>query len=154
MDLREELQNEVSSVGYRDLVSVGLDASVGDALAVMREREVGCLCVLDGERLAGIFTERDLTLRVLARGVSMKAAIAEHMSADPVTVRADEPVHVVFARMHKGGFRHIPVVDDTGRPVGTVSVKRAVHFLADNLPQSILNLPPTPNVYPATPEGA
>ena len=155
MDLREALLEEtVASVGHRDLVSVGIDASVGDALSVMRGGEVGCLCVLDGDRLAGIFTERDLIVRVLARGVPMTAPVAEHMSADPTTVRVDDPVHVVLTRMNEGGFRHIPVVDAGGLPVGTMSVKRAVHFLADHLPQAILNLPPRPDVYPATTEGA
>jgi CBS domain-containing protein len=155
MDLREALVDEtVASVGYRDLVSVGIDASVGSALSLMREREVGCLCVLDAGRLAGIFTERDLIVQVLGRGISMTAPVAEHMSPDPTTVRLDDPVHVVLARMNEGGFRHIPVVDAEGLPVGTMSVKRAVHFLADHMPQAILNLPPSPDVYPATPEGA
>jgi CBS domain-containing protein len=153
VDVRKALRREkVSSIGHRELVAVGIGASVGEAVAAMRERRVGCVCVLEGERLAGIFTERDLVVRVLGR-VSMADPIRAHMTRDPVTVRADDPIHVLLARLQAGGFRHLPVMDARGRPDGTVSVERTVHFLADLMPRTILNLPPDPEAFPATEEG-
>jgi CBS domain-containing protein len=154
MDPRSALEREtVREVGYRDLVSVEIGATLGEATHLMREREVGCLCVLDGGRLAGIFTERNLVARGLAEGTSMDTPLRELMTPDPVSALPDEPLHAVLAKMHAGDFRHVPVVDDTGRPLGTISVKRAVRFLADKLPEAILNLPPDPGAFPAQREG-
>ena len=50
--------------------------------------------------------------------------------------------------MEDGGYRHLPVVDDSGRPVGVLSVKRIVHYLVEHFPSTIHNQPPDPNQFP------
>jgi CBS domain-containing protein len=153
-DLRTPLQRETPArIGYRKLVSVDAGASVRQAVEIMQRHEVGCVVVLDGSRLAGIFTERSLIVRVLGVDLPLDTPVAEVMTANPIVAAENEPVHVVLARMHIGAFRHIPVVNDAGEPVGTMSVKRAVHFLADHLPEAIYNLADDPDRVPETPEG-
>jgi CBS domain-containing protein len=56
--------------------------------------------------------------------------------------------------MEEGGYRHLPVIDQAGRPLGVLSVKRIVHYLAEHFPSTIYNQPPDPNVVPLEPEGA
>jgi CBS domain-containing protein len=154
MELRRALIEEtVADVGYRALVAVPLEASVREALAVMQRERVGCVVVLEGESLRGIFTERDVVVRILGGEGSFDEPIAEHMSPDPYTARVDEPIHRVLARMYAHGIRHLPVLDAGGRAVGTISVKRAVRFLTDHSPETVLNLPPEPGAFPATREG-
>ncbi len=75
------------------------------------------------------------------------------MTPDPFVARIDEPIHLVLAKMRAKGLRHLPVLDVAGRPVGTISIKRAVHFLSAHLPQAIYNLPPEPDQFPARAEG-
>lgn len=153
-DLREPLQREtVEHIGYRPLVSVALDATVADAVRLMQEKAVGCLVVVDGDALHGIFTERDLVMRVLGRVASLEVPLREYMTSDPVTTRVDEPVHRLLARMYRHRVRHVAVLDAEDRPVGTMSIKRAVHFVADRYPTAVFNVTPDPESYPETCEG-
>lgn len=153
-DLREPLQREtVGSIGYRDLISVGADATVADAVEVMQERAVGCLVVMDGSSLRGIFTEHDLVTRVLGQVESLDVPLNEYMTPDPITARVDEPIHKLLTRMYQRGIRHVPVVAVDGSPVGTMSIKRAVYFVADHYPTAVLNVAPDPERYPETREG-
>ena len=55
--------------------------------------------------------------------------------------------------MEEGGYRHLPVVDEAGRPVGVLSVKRIVHYLAEHFPATTSNLPPDPGSLPAAAGG-
>ena len=75
------------------------------------------------------------------------------MTPDPVVAHINERIHRVLARMYEGGFRHLPVLDRRELPVGTISIKRAVHFLAECMPRAVYNLPPNPGKFPATREG-
>ena len=120
----------------------------------MREQNVGCLLVTDAGRVVGIFTERDLLTRVLSRGRSLETPLRSCMTPNPVTVGPKDPVRTAIRRMQKGGYRHLPVVDDEGRPIGMLSVRRVVHYLVEHFPALIFNQPPEANKYPETAEGA
>lgn len=153
-DLRGPLVSEtVASVGYREPVAIAPDATLGEALRLMREKEVGCLLVTEKDALRGIFTERDVLTRVLGKVDDLDAPLSRYMTAEPATARVDEPIHGVLTRMYQGRMRHLPVVDEAGRPVGTTSLKRAVHFLADHYPQAVLNVAPDPGRFPGSREG-
>jgi CBS domain-containing protein len=128
--------------------------TVAEAVALMRRERVGCLLVCDGPRVVGIFTERDLMARVLAEGKPLDTPVRECMTADPVTVLPKDSVSVAVRRMEEGGYRHLPVLDEQGRPVGILSVKRIVHYLAEHFPGTVYNQPPDPGVVQQQREGA
>jgi CBS domain-containing protein len=130
------------------------EQTVAEAVALMRQHQVGCVLVCQGERLVGLFTERDLLRRVLAPGLPLTWPLVACMTPGPVTVHSKEPIGVAVRRMEEGGYRHLPVVDATGRPLGIVSVKRIVHYLVEHFPSTICNLPPDPNAFPLEAEGA
>ena len=71
-----------------------------------------------------------------------------------MVVHPKDPIGAAVRRMEEGGYRHLPVVDDVGRPVGVLSVKRIVHYLVEHFPATIYNLPPDPGVIPQEREGA
>ncbi len=158
MDLRPFLRQEpVRSVGYRPTVSVGPEATIGQAIERMQARRVGCLLILDeSDGLVGIFTERDVLRKVVAvdATLGLDDSVGVAMTRDPVTVRTDEKLAVLFGRMFKGGFRHIPALCPEGLLLGTVSIKRVVSFLADQFPETIYNLPPDPERFGNAREGA
>jgi CBS domain-containing protein len=128
--------------------------SVAEAVAHMRRHRVGCVLVCDAGRLLGLFTERDLLRRVLAVGRPLDLPLEDSMTPDPVVTHSTESIAAVVRRMEEGGYRHLPVVDAAGKPVGILSVKRIVHYLAEHFPQTIYNLPPDPNTFPVEAEGA
>ena len=95
MDLREPLATEtVANAGYRQPVTVKVDARIKDVITTMREHRVGCAVVVDGEKPVGIFTERDLVKRVYAKGVSLDTPVSELMTADPVVTHTEAPLYV------------------------------------------------------------
>jgi CBS domain-containing protein len=133
---------------------VAPEQTVADALAVMRQHRVGCVLVCRGDQLLGLFTERDLMRRVLAASRPLTAPVAECMTRDPVVVLPKDPIGLAIRRMEEGGYRHLPVIDETGRPVGVLSVKRIVHYLVEHFPATVYNQPPDPNAFPTSPDGA
>jgi CBS domain-containing protein len=154
MELSRNLKvDSVSRLDPTEPRTIDADATAADAVAAMREWSVGCLLVTEHGRLVGIFTERDLLTRVLAPGRALDTSIRLCMTADPVTVAPKDSVRTVVKRMQKGGYRHLPVVDEAGRPVGVLSARRVVHYLVEHFPGLVFNLPPDPNRYPETPEG-
>jgi CBS domain-containing protein len=127
---------------------------VADAVTLMRKENVGCLVVCEGERMVGILTERDLMRRVLALGEPLTVPVSQCMTRNPVVVHRKEPIAAAIRRMEEGGYRHLPVVDEAGRLVGVLSVKRIVHYLVEHFPGTIYNLPPDPDVVQHDREGA
>ena len=127
---------------------------VSVAIDLMRREHLGCLLVTRHGRLDGIFTERDLLTRVLARDRSLETPMAACMTPNPKVVHPKDSVRIAIRRMESGGYRHLPVVDDSDRPVGILSVKQVVHYLAEHFPVLVYNQPPEANQYPDMAEGA
>ena len=134
---------------------VDRSTTVAEAVAAMRRDNSGCIlvCEGDGGRLVGLFTERDLMCRVLGVGKPLTLPITDVMTPDPVTVEPSDPIRLAVRRMESGGHRHLPVVDESKRPVGILSVKRVVHYLVEHYPAAVYNQPPRGQV-PETAEGA
>ena len=92
----------------------------------MAKRNVGAVLVVDGSRLVGILTERDVVFRVVGAGLDPRATrVAEVMTASPVTIEPGRPFGQALATMHRGGFRHLPVVEQ-GELLGIVSARSAL----------------------------
>jgi CBS domain-containing protein len=126
-----------------------------EAVRRMREMGVGCLVTSAGEKLTGIFTERDLVQRVLGRDVDWKAPIAGVSTRELVTLRSDEPLRKGLFLMRKRNFRHIPVFDGNDRLQGVLSIRNVIDLLAEHFPTEVMNLPPgLDRIPPATSEGA
>jgi CBS domain-containing protein len=144
MDLARNLKVEsVSRLRPTPAWHVRPEQTVTDAVALMRDKQVGCVLVCVDRNIVGIFTERDLMRRVLAPGRDLATPVAECMTPDPVAVDPMDPIGVAIRRMIEGGYRHLPVVHD-GRPLGILSVKRIVRYLVEHFPSTVYNLPPDP----------
>ena len=115
-----------SIIEGQDLLNTPASLPVADAARLMRTHKVGAIVVVDGERLAGIFTERDALFRVVAEGRDPQTTpVGDVMTANPTTIDADKPFARALELMHAGKFRHVPVVDN-GRPIGIVSSRDAM----------------------------
>ena len=105
----------------QEVITAPAEMTVSDAARLMREHHIGAVVVVENDRLAGIFTERDALFRVVAEGRDGKnTRLADVMTRNPQTVRPDQPFSVALQMMYGGKFRHVPVVED-GRPVGIIS---------------------------------
>jgi CBS domain-containing protein len=96
------------------------------AARLMAQKTVGAVMVIEDERLVGIFTERDIAFRVVARGLDPQTTrISDVMTHAPETVDPDKPFGYALLRMHEMGFRHLPVLEH-GKVVGIVSARNAM----------------------------
>ncbi|MBI3648683.1 MAG: CBS domain-containing protein [Actinobacteria bacterium] len=112
----------VREIMSTELVSVETTSTVAEAATVMGGRHVGSALVMEGGRLAGIFTERDI-LRALASDFdAAHHGVAQWMTSGPVSVSPDTPISEARDLMLAQGFRHLPVVED-GRVLGIVSLR-------------------------------
>lgn len=155
MELTRNLMVEsVARLNPTRPLCVGAGEPVAAAVGVMRRELVGCLLVVQAGELVGIFTERDLLTRVLAADRPLATRLAEVMTARPVAVNVLDSVRTAVERMQAGGYRHVPVVDEGNRPVGVLSAKRIIRYLAEHFPATVYNQPPDPHQVPDTPDGA
>lgn len=105
------------------MVVVGVATSVVHAARIMSERQIGAVPVLEGERLAGIFTERDVLSRVVSAGVDpVTTPVGSVMTTNLVTADLSESHDVCLRRMQQAHVRHLPVLDG-GRLVGILSLR-------------------------------
>ncbi|HYV35578.1 MAG TPA: CBS domain-containing protein [Gemmataceae bacterium] len=155
MDLARNLRVEsVSRLQPTPPLQVQPGQTVADAVALMRQEGVGCVLVCNADNLLGIFTERDLMKRVMADNRPLSLKVAEVMTPNPVVVHPKQAIGVAVKLMEEGGYRHLPVVDEKGKAVGILSVKRIVHYLVEHFPGTVYNLPPAPGVVQQEREGA
>ena len=110
----------------RNVLKAPPETLVSQAAKLMAKKNVGAVMVIEDGRLVGIFTERDIAFRVVARGLDAKTIkLADVMTPAPDTVDADKPFGYALLRMHERGFRHLPVIKD-GNVVGIVSARSAM----------------------------
>ncbi len=103
--------------------SVGPGASVLDAALLMNEHKIGALVVLEGGRLAGIFTERDVLRRVVGEARNPAATrVADVMSTELVCCTPDTTLDEAAGVMKNRRIRHLPVLDGDGELLGLVSI--------------------------------
>jgi len=108
---------------------VPVDATVAQAVDEMNSHKVGCILVLDGDDLVGIFTERDVLHRVVAAGLpAMTTTVAQVMTSPVEWVRPDMSIDEAMATITEKRHRHLPVMDD-GKLIGLVSIGDITRWL-------------------------
>ena len=137
----------------RDPICLDPRAPVREAFERMKEQQRGGVLICREGRLTGIFTERD-ALALMADGADLSVPVEQVMTPDPVALSEQDSVGAAIARMARGGYRRLPIVDDAGRPVGFVKVGSILHFLVDHFPATVYNLPPAPHHSTVAREGA
>jgi CBS domain-containing protein len=141
------LQEPLSVLPCREPLVFAPTSTVSEAMRAMQNEHCGGIVVTEdgttGTRLLGIFTERDVLLRVINRGRNPATlALEEVMTRDPECLPVEANVAWVLNKMSVGGFRHVPVVDEQGRPVVLIAVRNVVEFLVEMFPRHVLTLPP------------
>jgi CBS domain-containing protein len=114
----------------RDLLTVEPGVPLTEVAKRMVSRDVGAVLVMEGERLVGILTERDM-LRAVAAGLDDSTLVSDCMTRDPDTLEADETTRQAATLMIHGGFRHLPIMegDDV---VGMLSIRDLMRVVLDD----------------------
>jgi CBS domain-containing protein len=137
----------------RPAVMVPETATIRKAIQLMLDRDIGAVLVVREGRAAGIFTERDVLRRVAMSGIDQSRPVGEVMTPDPEVLGLDDSIAFVLNRMIVGGYRHVPVVDESGAPLAVLSQREVVGYIVSLLPARVLNLPPEPRLEARSTDG-
>jgi len=111
------------------LWSISPDSTVFDAIKMMSDKNIGALPVMTGDRLVGMFSERDYTRKVILKGKSSKAtSVREIISTPVISVERGHSVEECMRLMTEHRVRHLPVLEE-GRVVGIVSIGDLVNWI-------------------------
>lgn len=147
--------DRVSRLRLREVCGVKSGTPIEHVVRCMAEARTGSVLILDSQGLPiGIFTEHDYLNRIVAAGHDVSLPVDGVMTASPQMVGLHASVYEAVERMERGGFRHLPVLGDDGKPAGVLSVKAVMHYLVEYFPAKVYNLPPTPTPTQPAREGA
>ncbi len=110
----------------KKFLTARLTSTVSEAAESMAAKNVGAVLIVENDVLMGIFSERDVVFRVVAKGLDPKITpLSAVMTASPKALDPGKSYGHALLLMHENGFRHVPVVEN-GRPVGVISSRNAM----------------------------
>ena len=116
------------------LVTVRPETTVMQAVRVMDQQSIGAVAVMDGNDLVGIFSERDLMLRVISERKDPEQTLVQNVMTSPVeTIHRDCPCDEALKLMLDKHIRHLPVIDRNGRLAGMISMRSLLHNKIEDL---------------------
>ena len=113
---------KISDVMTRDVATVSADQTAQEAASFMLQGDAGSIPVTDGDRLIGMITDRDITVRGVAHGRGPDTPVRELMSEGLICARIDDDIEEVANRMSEAQVRRLPVIDESENLVGIVSL--------------------------------
>ena len=115
----------------KEIFSIAPDTSVYHALEIMVDKNVSALLVMENDKLAGIFTERDYARKVVLKGKASKdTSIGEIMTSTLITVKPESTIEECMGLMSSKYIRHLPVVDGS-KLVGIISIGDVVRHIIE-----------------------
>ena len=114
-------------LGNRPFPTVAPSSTIRECSYIMKEWKSSAVLVVRDDKLEGIFTERDVVFRCVALNCPLDLIpVSQVMTRAPQTIPLDKPFGHALHLMYEGGFRHMPVVDASGKPVGLLSAQDAL----------------------------
>lgn len=124
-----------------DIFSLPPGATVYSAIELMADKRVGALLVIDGDKLAGIISERDYARKIILQGKSSSDTfVREIMTPAPITVRCETTVDEAMRMMVDNRIRHLPVINSEGRVAGVLSIGDLVKWIVTSQDEAIEHL--------------
>ena len=155
MTIEETLRRErLGSLPLSRPTCVNASTSLEETLRVMQPEGIGAVLVCDGEKLVGIFTERDVLFKVFPGKVDLRQPIEKFMTPDPKVLSTEDTLGDAVRLMTESGYRNIPLQDEQGRRAGMITTREIIKYVAESFPEEVVNLPPHPDQPFLAPEGA
>jgi CBS domain-containing protein len=140
MDLKDKISAVITLKGNQAW-SVPPETTVYSALEVMAKKNVGALLVLQGDKLAGILSERDYARKLILHGKSSKETLVHEVMSSPVTtVTPEHRIDECMQIMTEKHLRHLPVIDEDGQLRGVVSIGDLVNWIISAQAKTIQHL--------------
>ena len=139
MGLRDDILNQpVSELELRELIAVQPTTTVREAVTKMRQKQLGCVVVVDNDgRPLGKFTERLLIKMLLDVGDGLDHPVSEHMASAWGAVEQTAPIAKVVDCMESKKIRFVVVLDSDGRAVALTGQKGVMEYVTDHFPRQV-----------------
>ena len=132
---RSLLKDRVAELNPNSPVTVSAETPVGEVLGQMVDASIGCVMVVDDDgTLVGIFSERDALMKLNDQAAELfDRPVSNFMTETPQTLASDAKIAFAVQRMDLGGYRHLPIVNETGGLDGLISVRDILRYLTDKM---------------------
>jgi len=127
------LRDRVERLWPKTPSTVPPDMLVGDVLKKMVDETIGCVMVVDGGQLVGIFSERDALMKLNVDAAKfLDRPISQFMTANPATLETSDKIAFALHKMNVGGYRHLPILFD-GKLAGVISIRDILQYLTERI---------------------
>ncbi len=141
----DSLKVSLGTLKLRKAVTVELGTSLKTCVDTMLARHFGCLLVVKEKKLCGIFTERDVLIRIAGQDLDLEQlVIDDFMTPGPTAFKRSDTLESAMRHMAAESCRHLAVVDDNRQPLSVLSIRDVIAYVVEFFPEDILNLPPHP----------
>ena len=128
------LEDRVSVLNPRKPITVEASATVQEVMQTLVDRQIGCAVVVQDGRTVGIFSERDVLIRLNTDAPQLKhRPVSDFMTPNPRTLPMDAKIAFATQRMDLGGYRHVPIVDRDGNLCGIISARDILRYLTEKM---------------------
>jgi len=133
------LASSIGTLNPQEPILLHEERAISDAIHLLKNNKIGCVILTNSNNeLTGIFTERDVLLKIAFNGISIKTTpVKDVMTKNPETIQMTDSVAHGLYKMSNGGFRHLPIVVENRIPVGIISVKDIIDYIGIALNNSI-----------------
>ena len=134
------LCKSIGSLNLKSPITIHENTKLVEVIKLLQDNNSGCVIVTeDSGSVVGIFTERDCLKKVIGKIEDLTSiCVRDVMTPNPICQTADCTIAYALNLMSGGGFRHIPLVDTTGMPIGILSVRDVVDHIAESMVNDIL----------------
>jgi CBS domain-containing protein len=131
---RALLKDRVTVLENRQPLVVSPSMPVREAIRLLADNKVGCVVVCEQSKVVGIFTERDVVLKLADQAAELgDRPVSDFMTSKVESLPPTAKIAFAVHRMNHGGYRHVPVVNDQGEVVGIFSVRDILSYLTKKL---------------------
>ena len=135
----------ISSLGQKKFIVLNEQENLREAIDKIQKYHIGCILLENDNKITGIFTERDIVQKIVGKRHNLeKECVADYMTKSPDVLHLKDPIAFALNKMISGGYRHIPIVDKKGKPIGVIAMENIINHLGDCFFEDIVNLPPVP----------
>ncbi len=128
----------IKSIMKTDLHITTMDENTASVAEQMARHNAGAVLVVKDDKLAGIFSERDLVTKVISKHFNpVTIPVGEVMTRNPIAVKSDTRISECVKLVRKHHFRHLPIIDEEEKPIGIISTRDFLQYLVGSLEQLI-----------------
>ena len=140
-----KLTDDIFSIGIKKAILKKEDASIKSVIESMQTSHSSCILIIKNNKITGIFTERDVVTKIVARNIDLKnEKIYDYMTSNPEILQSDDSIAFALNKMVEGGFRHVPIVHSQSRDIFVISMQDIINSIGNYYFDDIINLPPKP----------